>query len=656
MLIASALCIVVLITRTQSEGTLNPDIIVIESNVSCGDIILNSIDQMQQNQHYYELIIDDIYDVRFDDCFSNTDLRLFIANYSGLYISDLHCPDGDFCGSCAKAGNLIFGENFTIPLMQSGRYYIEIEPFDTGGSYQVQITCTNATNEPITSQPNNAIDTTQSTDDYHIATCGDTLACEGDTYIYLNISHKQYVFFDLCNNQYTDCTDISMTEHSIQKYDRNCRCFVEFNNTSNTMYILHVDPYYKDEKYSLCISCGIKECHNCVDVVTCNATYNGDLSEATNIIYYYFNYSGHNERVMFDSCGSKYDTTLYLYDMDMNVLFEADDDGSCGNRAQMMIHSLSSRAYILGISMYKPDRDRGSADWHIYIYIRVRCGDTVTMNSTVSNAPYIKPDHANNWRDAEEICEQRYESTLATITNERDIQDVINILLDFDHIQFDTWSEHRLWIGMMKYDISDSEWIWIDGTKWNRTSVSMNCTEIDDALNLYYLQDDSRDINQIGVYLYIRINLTTIQHSVSACATDFSTVISYHVSSALCNAPTVRYPIQTCTNGLSCWTPLQCCNDSVLSSDAAAHGEQERWIPPFALWNDTVFIWGFDYIHYARVDLFDNNFKWNHVLYDANASFVPDWMVSQKYAQYQSSLYSTSLPRWLRQRSKPHKR
>eukprot|EP01084_Bolivina_argentea_P271045 461061_1 len=80
---------------------------------------------------------------------------------------------------------------------------------------------------------------------------------------------------------------------------------------------------------------------NCGDILT------GSLNSESDIHYYYFNSSGLT--VLFDSCGSLFDTILYLFDMELNILYQ-EDDNNCCLQAQLLASQLQPGEYILGIS------------------------------------------------------------------------------------------------------------------------------------------------------------------------------------------------------------------------------------------------------------------------------------------------------------------
>eukprot|EP01084_Bolivina_argentea_P197060 337752_1 len=68
------------------------------SNVTCGDIIIDSIGSFES--HYYQLTLNDSHNVNFDDCESNRDINIIILDEINNDISNTYCSGGDNCGEC----------------------------------------------------------------------------------------------------------------------------------------------------------------------------------------------------------------------------------------------------------------------------------------------------------------------------------------------------------------------------------------------------------------------------------------------------------------------------------------------------------------------------------------------------------------------------
>eukprot|EP01084_Bolivina_argentea_P268353 455766_1 len=98
----------------------------------------------------------------------------------------------------------------------------------------------------------------------------------------------------------------------------------------------------------------------CGDILT------GELHSKSDVNYYYFQLLGPSI-VLFDSCGSTYDTVLRLYDMHFTKLAEADDDGNCGFQAQLIQPKLFAGKYILEISGFGADLNHDYGAWRMKI-------------------------------------------------------------------------------------------------------------------------------------------------------------------------------------------------------------------------------------------------------------------------------------------------
>eukprot|EP01084_Bolivina_argentea_P261195 441297_1 len=108
----------------------------------CGQTISDIINT-SEILHYPFLIgttYNDVYDVNINSCSSDTDLFIHLLDIDSNDLSDTYCSNGDSCGVCSN--NVVYMENFTIPAMKAGLYYIEIEPHGANsGDYQVDIKC-----------------------------------------------------------------------------------------------------------------------------------------------------------------------------------------------------------------------------------------------------------------------------------------------------------------------------------------------------------------------------------------------------------------------------------------------------------------------------------------------------------------------------------
>eukprot|EP01083_Nonionella_stella_P233748 823258_1 len=120
-------------------------ILPIRQHASCQDAITDRISVTET--HYYQLSINDTYDINFESCNSEIDITLVVEDVDGIDLSDSYCYEGNACGSCNKRHNYM-AENFTIPAMASGIYFIKIGwslARADSGTYRFQINCIGST-------------------------------------------------------------------------------------------------------------------------------------------------------------------------------------------------------------------------------------------------------------------------------------------------------------------------------------------------------------------------------------------------------------------------------------------------------------------------------------------------------------------------------
>eukprot|EP01084_Bolivina_argentea_P039378 72775_1 len=74
-----------------------------------------------------------------------------------------------------------------------------------------------------------------------------------------------------------------------------------------------------------------------------------------------------------------------------------------------------------------------------------------------------------------------------------------------------------------------------------------------------------------------------------------------------------------------CWEQIDCCGDIIIDNNAI-----------FVSWNSVLFVIDEHQIHYTNMTLFNNNYDWNHIIYNIQSI---KWDIPPQYAQYRSSLY-----------------
>ena len=84
----------------------------------------------------------------------------------------------------------------------------------------------------------------------------------------------------------------------------------------------------------------------------CGQTITGSTTEEGDINHYQFVLSGllsDTYTLNFDSCGSSYDTYLYFYDENLNVITSCDGCGECDTQSQLAVSKVLPGSYIIGI-------------------------------------------------------------------------------------------------------------------------------------------------------------------------------------------------------------------------------------------------------------------------------------------------------------------
>eukprot|EP01084_Bolivina_argentea_P187706 323275_1 len=186
-------------------------------------------------------------------------------------------------------------------------------------------------------------------DDYKIPNASVLLPMDNDFHnIYM--SYK-YGLNDLTHNE------------NIFKVDNTEYSYYATASVSGTMYNLYMsrssDNIINASVSNICITSKSSAdtvidndpCPQCISHIKCGQIITGELTFKSENSRYYFNLS-RPASVLFDSCGSSFDTYLRLYDMQDNILFQGDDDGYCteSSREQLPAPALDAGEYILGIS------------------------------------------------------------------------------------------------------------------------------------------------------------------------------------------------------------------------------------------------------------------------------------------------------------------
>eukprot|EP01084_Bolivina_argentea_P172088 298102_1 len=148
------------------------------------------------------------------------------------------------------------------------------------------------------------------------------------------------------------------------------KSFILFNVTHNHTYILYLgnanDISLNATLQNICLKVS-----EFVAEINCSQTATATLTSVSDIDYYHFNFSNNNQisHIMFDSCGSMFDTYLYLWDIHQGIFINhGDDDGNCGNREQLIVYDLPTGEYILIVSGYGSVQNHDYGQYQITVY------------------------------------------------------------------------------------------------------------------------------------------------------------------------------------------------------------------------------------------------------------------------------------------------
>eukprot|EP01084_Bolivina_argentea_P191399 328771_1 len=373
----------------------------------------------------------------------------------------------------------------------------------------------------------------------------------------------------------------------------------------------------------------------------CGNRYSGKLNSKSDIDFYFFNIIDDATSVLFDSCSSSYDTYLYLFDIETNLIKDGDDDGDCSNREQLLIDNLSPGSYFIAISGYgTPLVSHAFGDW----VIDVKCGNlTISSNNETVDEYYILLDSVSAimGRDAQTVCEREVGTSLATIITSND-WDHAKYIVSHHFEKLLSYADKinlRIWIGLYK-DTTNASWEWIDETSCNYTT-SGKC--IDD-IHWHQNQPDGLPATnfgdqQFGAVMFIpELYIGNTNFSAYYDDQPWTEPLSLFDTLILCNTPNSKYTVPTCTKHINCWSFMECCDDSVVDSDTSAVDVfGQPFVPPIAYWDSKLFVVGEYEIHMTKFNLLNIEYNWSYFRWKtANLSAQ---YLAQRYSQYKSLLY-----------------
>eukprot|EP01084_Bolivina_argentea_P076143 137973_1 len=350
----------------------------------------------------------------------------------------------------------------------------------------------------------------------------------------------------------------------------------------------------------------------------CGNTVSGDLT-LTGDWGYYRSYNFNltkDSSVLFDTCGSLFDSELSLYDISNNLLYFV-DEGDCGNQAQLSVPLLYAGKYRVEIrANYMED-----IGWY---QIRTSC-DEISNNSAMYQ---ISPIAGNTWYESELICESRFGTTLATIVSEQDAcaaEHIINLALSRRY-------DVSLYIGLYRDAGNGSKWQWVDETSCDYTETGL-CG--DD--HRWY--DKHSQYNQEQSISYLTMPAATSANNNVSMINFLSTAGNdneIYVNGAFCNSINSKHNIRNCSQRLRCWIRIEnCCNNSNLTEDTASI--PGIYQPQIAYWASKLFVIGIYNLHYANINIPGADLVWEQGEYNIYNFSIINLM--QIWCQYESSLY-----------------
>eukprot|EP01084_Bolivina_argentea_P006490 12319_1 len=642
--------------------------------------------------HYYQFQLNASYGVNFDSCDSELDIVIVVFDDLNTDLSDLqqyiYCSAyGD--PNCECNDILWSPENFTIPIMSAGQYLISVTSaysFTLGGDYQIQMKCMQPVKQSFTPADCDLY-TNETYVIYPSQNVSNSVVIKRDTIeIEFEIKLNRHCVTNTCNilhigneagfkfpslniNGYRNYFEI-VTTNNVHFYDTytvpNANLIIPTDDMYHRIYLSYtrnkrvfkvddviyystnyaVKPFIPStrELYSLYISsplympngingtvqnvCIKSFKMNIENEIKCGDMIYGALTSLSDIHYYLFNSSQDLSEVLFDSCGSSYDTYMYLFGEDNSVLYQGDDDGDCGNREMLLTNFLVAGQYILGVSGCCTD------DIHHFGAYKIQVICDAFTNNKDNKYIGVPAWSATAWHHGELICERDFGTSLATITTKQDIHDAMS--------EFKVYGDDAagLWIGMYRNAVNSSSWQWVAGTSCNYTATS-NC--IDDQ-NWDHTQPDVHSTQYVvGTYLFG--NGTTAKIFSQRDATDdFG-------NGVICNARNSKYNVNKCTK--NCWMHLDCCQDLILNLDLVFdlpdsivnHSSSVNWrfntyFPAISYWKSNLVVVGVNQVHHTHFELLANTSAWSHMVYNDGEFDLHNLnMMSQRYTQYQSSLH-----------------
>eukprot|EP01084_Bolivina_argentea_P301426 520030_1 len=324
----------------------------------------------------YKVIIEQHHNlIVFESCVSNYDTYLYFYDSNMNVINE--CDDcNDYGYSCGLQGDL------KVINVAPGIYYLGIGGYsDKFGNYIVA----------------SFIDNTQ---DGAVRLAGGSNKYEGRLEIFHN-----YEWGSVCDDYFEDvdgevvCRELGLDFDKILTNTNYSR----FGDSYGQIWLDDIGCSGAEYNLASCSNLGwaVHNCAHSEDVhLRCKGVINPHETNvgsivANEIIYYRVNFNEDKPWVIFESCGSNYDTYVYFYDSNMNLISYCDDcndfGAACDSTGDLGIADVSAGTYYFGIGGYSDH----FGFYKIKMYIDYRNGP-YSLSASESDGNYIssiKPVH-----------------------------------------------------------------------------------------------------------------------------------------------------------------------------------------------------------------------------------------------------------------------
>eukprot|EP01084_Bolivina_argentea_P192170 329965_1 len=333
------------IFSTTSEPTLQPTTNEsLYDFIYCGDTVSgHTIAEYDINYYLFEIVNDS--SVLFDSCLSDYDTYIYLFDDNATLLTE--CDD---CGSCGSRAQLYVS-------MGSGYYWLGIGGYSTNfGAYHIQVTCTDFINPPNTTDTH-----------VHTISCGDSF--QGDTTSENRWANYSFILDEPDNN------GVSVTFSSCgSNYDtylwlfNNYSDYLHSNDDSSacgSSSVLTTALYNGDYKLRIGGYNGAfghfimnVSCTNVTDTeiasIACGDLITASTTAHQQIDHYLFSVNETDNEILvtFSTCGSDYDTSLWLFYNYTTLLHTNDDSDRCGIASILTTDLLYNGDYVLSVGGY----------------------------------------------------------------------------------------------------------------------------------------------------------------------------------------------------------------------------------------------------------------------------------------------------------------